>query len=201
MAHMVSANDSERLDVELFVPGDRYTVIVGPTLRSTGWRGGTWVMYVDSDEGDFVVEASDGTKATGFLLFASENYEISRQDGWYSGSDGVSPNAWVGSSANYLAHQPATGVGGQNVVTMVNGGSRMFFKVYETVALSGGTRSGGTISYSLHDELKVSENGLLCNDSDAELALAGISTPQVVGIVSAVPAVRNGNRLCLDMKF
>jgi hypothetical protein len=41
----------------------------------------------------------------------------------------------------------------------------------------------------------------LCNDADAQLALIGIASPIVVGIVSAVPLALNANRLCLDMKY
>jgi hypothetical protein len=93
------------------------------------------------------------------------------------------------------------GVGGQNVMTIVEGGTRAYFKVFETTALAAGTRSGGAITYILNEDLKVSENGLLCNDSDGALGAAGVTTVQVVGIVSAVPTTANGGRLCLDMKF
>jgi hypothetical protein len=79
--------------------------------------------------------------------------------------------------------------------------TRAYFKFYETVPLSGGVRTSGTITYSLHDILKVSENGLLCNDSDFELDLAGVTTPVEVGIVSAVPSSINGNRLGADLKY
>jgi hypothetical protein len=85
---------------------------------------------------------------------------------------------------------------------MINGGTRAYFRIYETTALVGaGTRTGTAITYTLNEDLKVSENGLLCNDSDVNLAAAGIATPVVVGIVSAVPATANDDRLCLDMKF
>ena len=85
---------------------------------------------------------------------------------------------------------------------MISGGTRAFFKAYETTALNGaGARAGGPITYNLNDSLKVSENGLLCNDPDANLVLAGVTNPTVMGIVSAVPSVANGNRLCLDMKY
>lgn len=185
-----SSNPSERPDVEFMVGGDKFPVIAGPILRSTWWRGGQWVMYVSSTEGDFTVEASDGSAVAGFLLFPSENYRFS-----LLGGDGV------GSNANYTGGQPATGLGGQNVVTLISGGTRSFFKMYETVALAGGTRTGGPITYTQNESLRVSENGLLCNDSDAELVLAGVATPVIVGIVSAVPAARNGNRLGADVKY
>lgn len=188
-AFIISANPSERNDVELQFSGDRFPVIAGPELRATRWRGGLWVMYVATTS-DFTVEVSDGNAVAGFLLFPSENYTHA-----IVGGDGV------GSNANYTGGQPATGVGGQNVVTMINGGTRAFFKVFETVALAAGTRSGGPITYNLHDSLRISENGLLCNDSTVELALAGVTTPVIVGIVSAVPAVRNGSRLGVDVKF
>lgn len=190
MAHLIASSTSEQNDVELMFPGDRFPVIVGPTMRANLWRGGQWVMYVTSTEGDFSVEASDGTMACGFILFPSEDYGLTPPYG-----------NGVGSNANWTSGQPATGVGGQNVVTMVNGGTRSFFKVFETVALAGGTRSAGAITYTLNDTLKVSENGLLCNDSDVQLALAGIANPIVVGIVSAVPSAANLNRLGADIKY
>jgi len=141
-------------------------------------------MYVTGDQ-DFTVEVSDGTLAAGFLLFASESYVTSG----------------AGSPENWISHQFLSGTGGQNVATMINGGTRAFCKVYETTALDGGTRTGAAISYSLGEDLKVSENGLLCNDSDGELANVGIATPIVVGIVSAVPSSGNGDRLCIDLKY
>ena len=177
-------------DVELMFPGDRFPVIAGPNLRSTGWRGGTFVMYVTGTS-DFTVEVSDGNAATGFILFQSEDYQLTPPSG-----------TGPGSPQNFTSQQFLNPEGGNNVVTVVNGGTRAFFRVFETVALNGaGARAGGPITYTLNEDLKISENGLLCNDSDGNLAAAGVTTPQVVGIVSAVPSAANGNRLCLDMKY
>ena len=177
-------------DVELMFPGDRFPVIAGPLLRVSGWRGGQFVMYATAND-DFVVEASDGIGATGFLLFQSENYQITPPDGTGPGS----PENWT--SQQFLNPQ-----GGNNVATMVNGGTRAFFRIYETTALVGaGTRTGAAITYVLNEDLKISENGLLCNDTDVNLAAAGIATPIVVGIVSAIPTVANATRLCMDMKY
>jgi len=184
-----NSNIDDALDVELMFPGDRFPVTVGPVLRTNGWRGGLFVMYAAGND-DFIVEVSDGTAAAGFLLFQSEDYALAPP--WGTGP---------GSPENWIAQQPRSGVGGQNVMTMVNGGTRAYFRVYETVALAGGTRTGGAITYNLNDTLKVSENGLLCNDSDAQFALAGIASPIVVGIVSAAPSAINSNRLCIDMKY
>jgi hypothetical protein len=195
MAFKSHSNLSEVGDVELMFPGDRFPVVAGPDLLTTGWPGGLFVRYITGNQ-DFTVEVSDGNEAAGFLLFQSENYSRLQP-----GSDGVSPNAVVGSPENFLSHQFLEGNGGQNVATLIEGGTRAFFKRYETTALAAGTRSGGPITYVLNEPIKVSENGLLCNDSDVALAAAGVTTPQVVGIVSAVPSDRNGNRLCIDMKF
>ena len=177
-------------DVELMFPGDRFPVIAGPTLRGSGWRGGQFVMYVTAGE-DFTVEASDGNGAMGFLLFQSEDYDLAPPFG-----------NGPGSPQNFISQQFLNPTGGNNVVTAVNGGTRAYFRIFETVALNGaGARAGGPITYSLNEDLKVSENGLLCNDSDVNLAAAGVATPIVVGIVSAVPSAANASRLGLDMKF
>ena len=84
---------------------------------------------------------------------------------------------------------------------MITGNSRYFAKVYETVALNGGVRNGGAVTYVLNSALRVSENGLLCNDSAAELALVGIASPITIGNVAAVPATRNGNRLGVGARY
>jgi hypothetical protein len=170
--------------------GDNMPVSAGPVLRASGWRGGQWVRYVPPTGVDeFEVEASDGNAAAGVLIFPSEAYEPGRE--------------W-GAVLNYTGQQVRTNQGsvaGASVVTMMNGGGRFFYLVYETIALTGaGTRTGGPITYVLNEDLKISENGLLCNDSDVNLAAAGVTTPHVVGICSAVPRVQNGGRVGLDMK-
>ena len=165
-------------------------------LLATGWRGGVFVMYA-AGSNEFTVELSDGNSVAGFLLFQSDYYSRLTPGGF--GSNGNDP---VGSPENFLSHQFLSGRGGQNVVTMINGGTRAYFKAFETTALTGaGTRTGGAITYSLNDPLKISENGLLCNDSDANLNAAGVTTPQQVGICSATPVEANGYRLCIDLKF
>jgi hypothetical protein len=175
-------------DVEVLFRGDSVQVTVGPELRLTGWRGGLWVQYVTGPQ-DFTVEVSDGNATCGFILFQSENYELIPP--WGTGP---------GSPDNYTGQQPrATFAPG--VVTALSGGCRAYFKMFETVALNAGTRSGGPITYNLNDRLYVSENGYLCNDDPTELALVGITEPQAVGIVSAVPASRNGNRLGVDTRL
>jgi len=128
---------------------------------------------------------------SGFILYQSENYEP------------IPPTGnGPGSPQNFMSYQFLGNEGGQNVVTMITGGTRAYFKIYETVALNGaGVRAGGPAVYNLCDNLKVSENGLLCNDSDANLAAAGVTTPVLVGIVSSTPSSVNGNRLCIDTKW
>jgi len=193
----ISLREGVQADVELMKGGDRFPVAAGPILRSTGWRGGLWVRYVPpTGADDFVVEASDGIDGTGFLLFPSENY--STPGGFASGV------AQTTNEQNWTSYQfttePAVAT---NVVTMVNGGTRVLFRVFETVSLTGaGVRSGPPITYSLNDPLKISENGLLCNDPDAALlaATGGVVT-LVVGFCCSVPSPRNDNRLGLDLKF
>lgn len=181
MSYITHSNLGDQLDVELAFPGDRFPVTAGPILRSTGWRGGQFVQYVTGTF-DYTVEASDGEAACGFLLFQSEDYSIS-------------------STSNWTSQQFRSGVGGQNVLTMICGSTRALFRIFETVALSGGTRSGGPIVYSLNEPLRVSENGLLCNDSEVELNAAGIANPITVGQCSVVPTDSNANRLGIDLKY
>jgi len=190
MPFIQNSDPSVVLDVELQFPGDRYPVNVGPILRRAGWRGGIFVQYVAGPT-DFTVEVSDGNTVAGFLLFQSENYALTRPYG-----------TGPGSPENWISRQFRNPTGANNVATMISGGTRAYFRVFETVALTGaGTRTGGPITYALNDPLKVSENGLLCNDSDVNLAAAGVTDPKVVGIVSAVPSARNDNRLGIDLKF
>lgn len=191
MAFRNSANRSEKLDVEMLIPGDRYPVVVGPEMAAAKWRGGIWVMYVAGGP-DFMVEVSDGTASCGFLLFASENYEL----------DGARLQR-PGSHYNYTSIQPGhyNDARAENVMTLVAGGPRVAFRFYETRRLVAGARTGAAITYGLHDTLRVSENGLLTNDSDIDLATVGIANPVDVGIVSAVPSESNGFWLTADIKY
>lgn len=190
MSKLLNSSLDDALDVELMFPGDRFPVTVGPVLRRSGWRGGIFVQYATGTE-PFTVEVSDGSNVAGFLLFQSENYTTLQPGG-----------PGVGSPENFTGKQFRTPTGGNNVATMVNGGTRVFFRVYETLALTGaGARSGGAITYSLNQPVRISENGLPCNDSEVNLQAAGVATPVQVGIVSAVPSTENGNRLCVDLKY
>lgn len=181
-------------DVVFVINGDKFPATAGPGLRSTGWPGGLWVRYVPPvgmvDE--YIVEVSDGNSATGFLGFPSENY---------------TPDSFSGPVNNFTGIQLLTGQGavaGASTVTITAGGGRFLFRLFETVVLSaGGQRDGseGFITYNLNEDLKISENGLLCNDPDARLALQGVVTPQIVGKCCAVPHARNNFRLGLDLKF
>lgn len=176
-------------DVILQRKGDAMNAIVGPILKSTGWRGGQWVRYVPpTGVDDFVVEASDGNEATGFLIFPSEAYGRDEQFGA------------VNNFTSYVLRE--NGTTGAGTMAVMAGGGRMLFLVYETVALDGGgNRAGGPITYNLNEDLKISERGYLCNDSDVNLAAAGVTNPQIVGKCCMVPAARNRQRLGLDLKF
>lgn len=184
-------NNNSRADVDLLKLGDTFPAQAGPLLRQTGWRGGVFVQYIASNETDlFVVERSDGNTSVGFILNASE-------DNSYDGP---------GSNRNWTSQiqrgNAASAAAGCSTITIVSGGPKALFAVYETVALTGGgTRTGGPITYSPNDPLRISENGLLCNDSEANLIAAGIAAPIFVGNVIVPPSERSGNRLGLDMKF
>lgn len=177
-------------DLDILLQGDRFPVAAGPVLRSTGWRAGLWVKYVpdENDVNNFTVEQSEGIYATGFLLIGSENYKV--------------PSAYA-NERNYTSYQNIgihAEASGASVLTLIAGGGRFLFRVFETVALNGqGQRSGGPITYNLNDSLYVSENGLLTNDDPARLALAtGNPTPLLVGVCCKTPT---GGKLGLDLKY
>jgi len=186
-----SNRNTERPDIELMIPGDTLPAKAGSTLRQNGWRGGVFVQMAPPEDPDlFVVEASDGNFAIGFILFASEDYSV----------------GGPGSNNNYLSTQVrgnhSSAASGASTITVVSGGAQCLFKIFETTALTGGgTRTGGSITYSLNEPLKVSENGLLCNDSDVNLAAAGIAAPIVVGFCIATPIALNDFRLGIALKF
>jgi len=180
-------------DVIFQINGDKFSCKAGPLLRRTGWRGGLWVRYIDpgNDVDEYVVEASDGNEATGFIGFPSENYDPGENWGAVNNFTGVQLRDVQGS------------VYGASTITVTAGGGRMLFLVFETVPIdAGGARTPGAfITYNLNEDLKVSENGFLCNDSDARLNMVGVTAPLVVGKCCAVPHARNGFRLGMDLKF
>jgi hypothetical protein len=180
-------------DVDMMLMGDTMPVEAGPVLRSNGWRGGSFVAYATGDGRDFTVELSDGVVAVGFLLFPSEGYP---------------PTTGGDPHQNFTAYQYATAgvtaaASGASVLTMIAGGGRYLFNQFETTALVGaGTRTGAAITYALNDELKVSENGLLCNDSDANLLTAtGGASTVFVGYCCVPPTANSGNKIGVDLKF
>lgn len=184
-------NDTSRPDVIIMSLGDTLPVQAGPGLRASGWRGGLFVRYVQATDTDlFVVEQSDGNQGVGFLVNASENYDV----------------GGGGSNRNYSSFQlrggPVAAASGASTITIISGGPNVLFAVFETVALNGGgARAGGPITYVVGDTLKISENGLVCNDPDVNLAAAGIANPLVLGFCFAIPSEQSGDRLGMDMKF
>jgi len=178
-------------DVQVLHYGSKWSVVVGPKLRASGWRGGTFVMYAPlTGTILFEVEKSDGNYVSGFLIHPSE----------FS-----APNETWGATNNYTGNPVRTEQGfvsGAGVVTMACDNGRFGFRVYETQAIGlGAVRDGGPIVYALNQDLYVSENGLLCNDSPAKLAQVGIITPQLLGVVSAVPSSSNDYRLFIDQRL
>lgn len=179
-------------DVQMLYKGTPEKVTAGPVLRRTRWVGGLFVTYAPpvDEVNDFLVEQSFGLSACGFLLSPSENYNDPRGGGGYR---------------NWTSMQPAnpeatTFASGASTQTINVGGGRFLFRHYERVALTpGGTRTGGTAIYNLNDPLKVSENGLLCNDPDAFLILATGGQALRVGICCVLPEYAAG-RLGIDYR-
>lgn len=179
-------------NLEILTPGDRFPCTIGPLLRRSKWKGGTWVRYVEdvNSTDSFTVERSDGIHTCGFLIYGSEDYD----------------NARISTYRNYTSYQNTSPIAndlGTATLTLVAGGGRFLFKQFETQALDAqGQRNGGAIVYNLNDELKVSENGLLCNDEDARLLLAtGGAKTLIIGTCCLIPTEANGQKLGLDYKF
>lgn len=181
-------------DVEVMIHGDRFSVCPGPVLRAAKWNGGIWVQLVaPTDVNDFLVERSAGIEAAGFLLWASANRLNPTGDAGYRN--------WTSFQAD--DQNRSTVASGAAMTTMVAGGGQFLFRLFETIALTaGGVRAGGPAIYTTNQPLKVSENGLLCNDPDANLlAATGGTSVIVVGVCCAVPDTRSGNRLGLLLKY
>lgn len=169
--------------------GDRFQVVAGPTLRRTKWRSGTWVRYVEG-EADFMVEKANGVYTCGFLLYGSEDYTDARISNYRNFS------SYQNTGGNAVARGGAT-------LTLVTGGGRFLFAEFETQALNpqGQRDPNLPITYTLNEDLRISENGLLCNDSEAliKLATGGNQAPPV-GVCSKTPSTEN-NKLGLDLKY
>jgi len=180
-------------DLDVLKQGDKFTATAGPILRATGWRAGQWVDYATVQVppvSEFTVEASKGIFTTGFILYGSENYSDPRRSTY----------------RNYTSYQNksdfAAVASGASVITLIVGGGRFLFQLYERVALDAfGVRAGGPAVYNVNLPLKISENGILCQDPDALLLLAtGGTDVIVVGLCSKAPSVADP-RLGLDLKY
>lgn len=179
-------------DVQTLFTGERAKVTAGPVLRRTRWVGGLFVQYATPVDqvNDFLVEQSFGQSSCGFFLSPSENYNDPR------GGAGV---------RNWTSMQPAnpeatTLASGASTQTINVGGGRFLFRHFERIALdAGGARVAGPAVYNLMDPLKISENGLLCNDPDAFLMLATGGFALRVGICCALPEYSQG-RLGIDYR-
>jgi hypothetical protein len=195
MSQQSRDNVNDKNDVEVHSWPCKYNVEIGPLLRASKWRGGQWVQYITPTEPfDFLVEKSAGIDTCGFLLFPSENYAPVAPYGTGPGS----VYNWTGSQP---AHNPSQS--GTSAMLLLSNGGRLLFKVFETIALDAmGVRGAGPAVYTLNSKLKVSENGLLCNDPDANLLAATGGTEVIfAGYCCMVPSTQNGNRLGIDLKF
>jgi hypothetical protein len=83
---------------------------------------------------------------------------------------------------------------------MVMGGGRFLFTQFEEFGLDAQGVRNQPPNYALNQNLKVSENGLLCNDSDANLLVAtGGAIALIVGVCCKTPD--SDGKLGLDLKY
>lgn len=178
-------------DFVLYTRTNNLSATAGPNLISQGWRGGilvTWAPLVGKGN-TFMVERANGNFACGFIRDPSEDYR--------SGAK------WA-SVVNYTSRQvkqlnPGYPPGATNTVAIAMGSFLAKVRVFETVSLVGGVRSGPPIVYNTLDNLYCSENGLVTNDLPDELIAAGITTPYFIGVVINPPSDYNG--FCIEGDF
>lgn len=176
-------------DLVVMKHGDRSPVTAGPILRRSRWKAGVFVKYVENENSaaEFTVERSEGVYATGFLMYGSEDYTNARQSTY----------------RNFTSYQqtgPLASASGASVLTMVMGGGRFLFTQFEEFGLNAQGVRNQPPNYALNQNLKVSENGLLCNDSDANLLVAtGGALSLIVGVCCKIPGT--DGKLGLDLKY
>ena len=175
-------------DLTIMKAGERYPVRIGPLLARDGWKAGAWVRYVaPTDQVDlWLVEKSNGITAAGFLGYESEDYSDPRRTTY----------------RNYTSMQNRMPGTANRVVTMHTGGGKYLFAWFETISLDVlGARTGPPITYVVGESLRLSENGLLCNDPAARIMLATGGTEVVsVGRCNRIPT-RDLPKVGLDLAF
>ena len=177
-------------NLDIIRNGDRFQCTIGPILRSERWKGGTWVKYVEdkSSTDSFTVERSDGIYTCGFVMYGSEDYTNARQSTYRN-------------FTSYQNTSPIANALGTASLTLVAGGGRFLFKEFEEFRLDGQGNRTIPANYQLNQDLKVSENGLLCNDEDARLLAKTNGTKTLlVGICCLVPTTEVP-KLGLDYKY
>ena len=176
-------------DLVVMKHGDRSPVTAGPILRRSRWKAGIWVKYAENENtaAEFTVERSQGAYATGFLMYGSEDYTNARQSTY----------------RNFTSYQqtgPLASASGASVLTMVMGGGRFLFTQFEEFKLDAQGNRTIPANYQVNQDLKVSENGLLCNDDSADLiAKHGGATALLVGVCCKAPGT--DGKLGLDLKY
>jgi len=158
---------NQRLDVNILQKGQHSPVELGPTIRASGWRGGTFVTYAGPNAPTIVpmgntgkmlgiVEISTGVSTCGFLLYASTT-NISDDPEFMS---------------SYAPEQ--TGV-----ASVCRNLGKYKFWFYETQPVAYRTAGTGpaTLTYALNGTLYVSSDGLLTCEQET----IGGKSAQAVG--------------------
>lgn len=178
-------------DFVLYTSTTSYSVTAGPVMITEGWRGGTlvtWAPLVGKGNA-LMIEKADGNFVCGVTKEPSEDYRVGA--------------TWA-SVINYTSRQvrqlqPGWPPGATNNIGIAAGNFIAKIRVFETISLVGGVRSGPPFVYATLDRLYCSENGLVTKDDPAELTAAGITTPTYVGVVINPPS--DYNDYCLEVDF
>jgi hypothetical protein len=170
-------------DCSIFHKGDSMPMRINAAMAARGWRGGTFVRWIDDGTGDPCVTIADG-RYCGFTPWGSNE----TADQYTSMTQTFPRNLFI---------------------TLLFGGNYLATSTFETQTYA--ARHGGppaALVYTAQQFLYVSENGLITNQDESDIAvnpghLFPDGTPIVdrflyFGIVSVPPSALTENRILVQ---